>query len=552
MKHYVHILFNLIFFNEFSFIAFLTIICFFTVTIIYKKKVGYNISIDKLKITNLSEIILISCVYLFIYLLFFIYLRFLNIQRNIDLKIIIFKLYSFFITNNIFIILVKLALLLPLIILAFQISKIIKKYFFYHFLKIHIYLLHLTREEDLIYQSKYEIILARLSHIEYMLSLFNILYFIFVRVYELYSIKYPNYKKDVIYAEPSFLFASDMIRYIGYYTFSKYRVILLFLGCILYDIISNNMILNITYYFGALLGLYYLFIYATYYVCLIETTDCLAIADYLTKERKIVYGNIIVFNDNTSIYTDDIDALNRSIIKAYETNYFRYAITKNKGENWLLFFNFILITNMYCYYNLEITVNVYNSMIDISLQNILLLVISGIILSWVYYKKNIIKYVLILFTSVVFISWFILSIIHYVPLLYQELLIDSSIRIKNIYSNQEKVYFIIEYAKYKLQFIKVPNENYFINILTRLPLQDLVETNSITDLKSYVDNLLKIYVKMEHQYVTLYDNKYLITFLKMCHNDIYHVFPLIKWNLIDFLDYYYTLATQKINFKSKM
>jgi hypothetical protein len=526
MMYYIKIIFNFIIFNEFTMLLCMIFLLVNMSILFYRINKNYKVTFEDFIIFSIWPIIYKTILFLVLYIFLFMYLRLINIQRVVDLKIIIYNLSQFFMKNHIFFIFLKLLSLILCMILIINLITIIRKYFYYHFLQVHIYLMYWTREPSRYIRTKYEIFLEKVRDI----SLYPIFSFIFSRIYEIYTIRKQEYTKD------SSDFILEMTNYLGYYEVQKYSHIYLLLFCLLYDIIYNNMVLNVVYYYGILYSLHYLLVATTRFATVFSKIGCLKIADYLIRRKKREQNNIIILPEQLYYYEETIEPYyHTQLTNAFNEKYHDYGIGKTYVENELFLLNVFFIFNIYFYYNIEIFVDFFNNVlqIQVSIQNILQVLIGILVISWLYFQKYIFKCILIILTMVVIILWLIISIHHFVPLLYNEIFINTNIEKFNIYlyiidnyTINDKIYFIKEYAIYKLQTIHETDKEYLLSIIEKLPLQDLIEFSNIEELKVYVDNLIQTFIKMEKQYAVLFNNF-------KC--DTQKSSNTISWNILDYI-----------------
>ena len=380
-------------------------------------------------------------------------------------------------------------------ILLINLITIIKKYFYYHFLQIHIYIMYWTREASRYTSTKYELFLEKVRDLEWYISFYPIFKFIFSRVYEIYIIIKPKYGKD------SSSFTQDMAKYLGYSEIQRYSHIYLFIYCLLFDIIYNNMVLNVVYYYGILYCFYYyLLVATTRFSTIFSKIGCLKIADYLIRKKEKEQGKVIILPEDMYYYVDTIEPYyHDQLAIAFKDKYHDYGIGKIYMENEFFISNIFMICTLY-FYNINIFLNIWGGLIQmqIPIQNLLQIILLILITSWLYFWKAFFKYLFIILTILLIISWLIINIYYFVPLLYNETLVcatfekfNMQIKILINYTVADKMYFITEYTIYHLSQLNISHDEYLPIIVEKISYKNILELLNIDDLKLYIDTFIK-------------------------------------------------------------
>ena len=156
MIYYLTIILKILFFSHQLFSLLLALILFFISFHIRNIAVNYKINVDTLKIINKFLFIVLTAFFIFVYIGLFNYWRFLNLSKNSDLKIGFYNLIQTFQKNTYIVNSMNIIVLISLLFFFISLIKLVRKYFFYHFLLIHIYLLNYFLKANYIESSIYD------------------------------------------------------------------------------------------------------------------------------------------------------------------------------------------------------------------------------------------------------------------------------------------------------------------------------------------------------------------------------------------------------------
>ena len=199
LMYYIQFIFNLIIFNKIIFLLFAILFFIMIGIFAYTFNKNYKITFEDFIIYSIWPLIFKTLLFFGLYFLLFVYLRLINIQKLVDLKLIIYNFFVFFENNGIFTFILKILLVIILIFIAINIIIPIRKYFYYHFLQIFLYSRFWTREPEGSGYPKYERFLDKIDTfvkvIPNLLSLIDFFEFIYSIMYKIYIRKNPEYTK---------------------------------------------------------------------------------------------------------------------------------------------------------------------------------------------------------------------------------------------------------------------------------------------------------------------------------------------------------------------
>lgn len=478
-------------------IILLLLLCY-CIIVLYHNNSTYKITVQTLRINNIVIFCLITLLFCLIYIILFSYWRYLNLNKQLDLKIIIYKIYLILMNNNLFNNFIILSYtILFMIIMYFSIS-ILRKYFFIHFFKIHLYITYLTYQED-VDDDLYEKLQLNL--------LFNNYIFSKIFIYKPIKLLHKIIKKyDPTYSEDEHKFLFDIIykfRLIEHgIWFPKY----LFTIFLIYDIIYNNMIITKIYYLLLILSLYYIFHQIINIMCFIYRKDCIRIYSYLYINTC---HDILDENDIRRINNDlaKLDIIGKP---GLPINYKEKIIYDISIPTYIFLINIVMMLHIIITKNVQI---LYLQQI-INIYFISYTILYILILSWFFFNKLFFKYVFISLTIIISICWLTLVLRHNVPLLFNEVIINNKyVYIIDSYIIQEQIYFIKEYIKYHIDHCHTNLEN--------IPLIDIVNFyNNITELKIYAENLITLIKKMELAYENHFSRLLIKTIMEIFKENI--------------------------------
>ena len=166
---------------------------------------------------------------------------------------------------------------------------------------------------------------------------------------------------------------------------------------------------------------------------------------------------------------EEIKHLNNELLRANDYGKAKYA----KGYKEQLLIKIKLITYIWMINIAMVSYLIYIREIEIyylqekmNNYSLALIILSVFTISWIYSNKSILKYLFGILSVIITLSWLIIIINHFVPLLYHEILVDNSyIKIVDNYTLKEKIYFIKEYLQYQAAKLNLDNRDYLLKML---------------------------------------------------------------------------------------
>ena len=494
MIYYLKIIFLLIVFNSIILKIFFIALLGCGIKFMIDIKRNYIMTIDKMKVNSIFDFILISILFFVLYIVLFTYRRYLNISRTLDLKLLIYNTNIFFKESSIFNNVLLIICMIFLIIFVFYFSTLIRKYLFFHFLKLHIFIIYHTQKENYYEETSYEKLIEILIKIE------NFLYEIIIE--KPLSLLYKLYLKyDPEHEHKNKYFLIFLPSRLNIPKHEERFPIYLVTASFLYDTIYNNMVLSKTYYILLLLFLYYLFSKTISLMCFMYRGDCLKIYKYLYEEKELILPEQIFFKDGTVLEQEEIKHLNDELLRAdnygkakYHLGYEKQLFIKINRYTYIWIINIVMILHIIYVRNIQI----YFLQQEINNHSIAFIILSVLTICWIFINKSTIRYLLELITILITLAWLLVIINHFVPLLFHEILIDNSyIKIVDNYTLKEKLYFIKEYLQYQSSKFNLNNTAYLLKMLENISLQNLIDSHNIEKLKNYVDNIIAISKRLD-------------------------------------------------------
>lgn len=506
MIYYVKILINFFlwllsnnFFLSLFIINIILIISTFSLQVFRKQY--YKITLQDMKIRNK----ILTAVTLFVIFCFFcslfIYWRLSNLGKFVDLKSIIFKLHLIFVNKSFFSFLITVIFIVLFTMLLIQIILLLQKFLFYYILKIHIYLMVYTLKDSPMKITSYEKLINNLHTLKlypFMIEkrVLRIMYYMYVKI------KYGSYQGNF---ENFWIMLFSQTNYCYYkQRLDKYLII----SSILYDIFFNNMIIHKIYYILPITFCFYLNDKFLDIAAFIEKTDCIQVHAYLTKKIKQKNYETYIFEDNTNASIEDIKNINRKILRDnVENDYDKYKEHFKYKKSLFIFALIILYTIIGKH--IILTFHVFETTFNIHIIVILLLSLFIQMIFWLL--ANNYKFMSFFYLIFYIFGLFIPGIIffkHNVPLLYNEVDKYFFIQINDIYCLEEKITFLKEYFKYRIQSNSMKNKQYLYMIIEKLPLKDFIMPHtSIAQLREYVESFLIIHKKYENLILFIWEKQ---------------------------------------------
>lgn len=221
------------------------------------------------------------------------------------------------------------------------------------------------------------------------------------------------------------------------------------------------------------------------------------------NERLILTGNnedaLEVFNyyeNKIKIYIERdyiIDYVDIEFKKSYEP------------YNMRILYSAVLVSYIIFCYNV--------SMLNGILISIPLL-LSFIIYEYCYYiykkKKKyvmtyVILYIIFLALAIIIVTWIYLT--RHTLYFMTDYIWTYKINIQQYYNIEEKLMFIKEYLNFKIQHLSIDKQLDLLKIFKNIPFYDLLQTKTISEIKTYVDDLILMYETMENDIYPLLKQK---------------------------------------------
>jgi hypothetical protein len=467
---------------------------------IFNKNRSYFIKIEDWHLTDTYIDIAIIIAYFIFYLGLFMYWRINNIGKDVDLKMPLYNSYFYYL-NSSYIKIIVIILIITLMLLVITITfSYLRKYFFYHFLKIHVYLITLDKTKlDFFSMSTYDKIQFKFLKLHAKITSFDSqLHKIFFKIYKKYN---SSYKEEFI------IFSVNLNAKFNLYTHFDYLPRYLFLFCIIYDVLINNMVLTKIYYISPLIFIYYIFKKTFDIISFFEKSEAVEIYEFTSKNRKIENAEVIIFEDNTSLRLIEIENINNKLLKAFVLEKSNNNHKKPLNLK-ILFFTLNILLIIYISKHVQVIFYLNYLQRFIEIKTLLIVVIIFLLTFCLIYNNKLLnKYLFNIMTIIIIIFGFIIIINHKVPLLYNEILLETSyIKIIANYTINEKLIFIKEYFNLKSKHLNINDKIYLFKIFRNIPFYDLLQNSTIDEIKNYIDNLIITYEYIENLYPSLKDN----------------------------------------------
>ena len=255
MIYYLNLTLDLILFFPYLLKLFMIITLSFGIIVLRKYHKNNIITIENMKVEYFFFFVLNTIIFCSLYVILLLYWRFLNINKNVDLKLTIYNLYLFLTKNNIWDTSLLLICVIIFLIFLYYVIKILKKYYFFHFLKIHMYIVYLNLDDDFDIRTTYDKIIHKVLKLDNQIYSYTIdkpIYFFSGLYLRGYNFNSANYDREVS------AFTSLIKNKLSTVKIADKFPIILLLSAFAYDIIYNNMIINKFYIISFCLFFYYL------------------------------------------------------------------------------------------------------------------------------------------------------------------------------------------------------------------------------------------------------------------------------------------------------
>lgn len=509
LNHYCIILKNLVLFT-FSHIIFfqflLSIILLYTSYKINNYiNIRNKITILSLNINNTFIMSFITICYVLIYIGLFLYWRISNLFKTINLKSLIHNYYLYF-DNNLIESIMMITLGFCVLLTVILIIRLLRIFFFFHFLTIHIILINYYRNLSpynipirTIYQHLCDKIIYYEGYIssEVISTLIDFL------------AKYKNIDITKRYKKEYYNYADLIKKNINYYKHRKNIMLYIMIISIIYDIMFNNMIITKIYMILPIMFIMILHKKLVEIICFFQEFHCIIIYNYATNNVKKSTQEKIVLSNGFEIEKSDINEINEMLEKAYDIiDYYQphlYSKPYITINTILLTLNSIGIIYITLYSNVIVQVTIDQHLFSIALNKILLALFLIQIYCYVYREIKVLFWIYMIINIIIIPLIIVIFIRHNVPLLFNEIIFDYYLTIRDSYTLAEKLLFIDEYCKYQTQVqgLSIEKQHHIFRLLKTVTESNYIEDMSIEDLKLYINAFIIMYQQVENVYDSL-------------------------------------------------
>jgi len=440
--------------------------------------INYKVTKDSMRINSLVIYVLITFAFIFVYICLFSYWRYFNTTHSRDLKVVIYNIYLAFAKANAFDNFLKIICILLFILLWFYIIILLKKFFFFHFLKLHMFIRYITRHEEDYDKNLYERFISILMDIDSFMH-----HYLIAKpmeaVYRVYLKYDPQHEKKNRY------FLMDLRVKLDIQKLENHFLLFVLIFCFISDILYN-MVLSKTYYILLIIFVCNLFSKTLNVICFMYRGDLLNLYDYL-------------YNPQTEIDAEQLEHIDKELLRADTYGKTIYAIDYEARLlipriTYIFILSLLLILHML--FTNKVRIIILQQQATFFVAIMMIIMIGFLFSSWLFFKKRFIKYIFIFMAVLISIVWFIIN--HEIPLLFQDSLINNYyIQIIIEYTLQEKLYFFKEYFMFKIQYLNIEQQLYLLKVIKEIPYSELLLDVKINEIKSYVDNFILIYQKIE-------------------------------------------------------